>query len=255
MQDIVILPTYDRPEMLWLCLEYLSKCPDTRWTQIRIYVDAHIGEKPPRDEIEEVLEKFPRLSIQIGFRHPHQYPGNSYNLMMAYKDAYHSEAERVYLVEDDVLIHPEFFRWHRMMHTGQMLGCSIAVQNPGHGAYASLGVCFKREMLHLILPHCRPAYFQNMRNYCKAVFAPSKFDCEQDGLWARVLAGHPVVWAPYPFAQHVGWYGYHRKKSIRPQGTLDERYAQVLETLTTPAILHQQMRDFGDIVPLEIRGN
>ena len=79
------------------------------------------------------------------------------------------------------------------------------------------------------------------------MFPPSPFDCEQDGLFARVLKGHPVVWAPVPLAQHVGWYGYHRKKSVRPHGTLDERYRQVKQVLTSQILLQGWMHDFGDI--------
>jgi len=252
MQDVVIIPTYDRPELLWLCLDYLSKCPDSVHVPIRIYVDAHIGQPPPpREDITAVVEKFPTLSIQVAYRASHPYPGNSHNVLMAYKDAYESEASYVFLVEDDVLIHPQFFTWHRYVQNGsKAIGCSIAVTNPGHGAYASLGVCFKRERLQLVMPHCKAAYFQDMRGYCRAHFPPSRFDCEQDGLFARVLAGHPVVWAGTPYAQHVGWYGYHRPRSVRPQGTLEDRYFQVKQALRTTQSIRKVSRDFRDIQPL-----
>lgn len=253
MQDVVIIPTYDRPEMLWLCLEYLARTPEGRTMSIRVVVDAHIGQPPPsRKEIDTVLEKFPQLSLQVGYRQPHSFHGNSYNVLMAFKEAHEMNAGYVYLVEDDVLIHPDFFLWHRWMHSSnQGIGCSIAVKNPGHGAYASLGVCFRRERLAMMLPHCRTAYFQNMRDYCHAHFPPSPFDCEQDGLWARVLVGTPVVWADAPLAQHVGWYGYHRKKSVRPHGTLDQKFAQVKTTLGNHTILRAWSKDFDDILPLQ----
>jgi hypothetical protein len=248
MPDVVIIPTYDRPEMLWLCLEYLAKSPQSSEVQIRVYVDAHIGHsRPNKEEIEMVLGKFPQLSLQVGYRVAHQFPGNSYNLLMAYKDAFETEAEFVFLIEDDVLISPTFFVWHWTQHAIQALSCSIGVQNPGHGAYASLGVCFRRTVLKLLMPHCRAGYFQNVRLYCRSVFPPSPFDCEQDGLIARVLRGHQVQWADDPVAQHVGWYGYHRPRSIRPEGTLIERYEQVKTALSNNGILQSVMRDFGDI--------
>jgi hypothetical protein len=251
MSDLVLIPTFDRPEMLWLCLEALARCPTGDPLAIRIYVDAHIGQPPPpKDEIVRVVERFPQLSVQIAYRASHPYPGNSYNVLMAYKDAYESDAPHVFLVEDDVIVFPPFFTWHRVMHLTQSLGCSIAIENPGHGAYASLGVCFKRETLGLVVPHCRTAYFQDMRGYCRAHFPPSKFDCEQDGLFARVLKGFPVAWALIPVAQHVGWYGYHRPKSIRPHGTLEERYVQVTKTLSNAQALRRVTREFKDIFPL-----
>jgi hypothetical protein len=251
MQDVVVIPTFDRPEMLWLCLDYLSFCPDSRELCFRIYVDAHVGQVTPREEIEEVLAKFPHLMVEVFYREPHLYQGNSYNVLMAYKDVFiQTMAQYVFMVEDDVLIHREFFSWHRLMHSGRKIGCSIAVENPGHGAYASLGVCFRREVLQMVLPHCHAAYFTNMRVYCKDKFPPSRFDCEQDGLFARMLKGERVVWAPTPYAQHVGWYGYHRRKSIRPFGSLEERYGQVKHALSNGNTLRKWVRDFGDIQPL-----
>ena len=254
MQDFVIIPTYDRPEMLWLCLEHLThtpQAPSSSILQCRIYVDAHIGQPPPpKAEIEAVIEKFPRLSFQMVYRTPHPYHGNSYNVLMAFKDAAEMDVEYVYLLEDDVIVDTDFFSWHHVVHLDQKLGCSIAVQDPEHGGYASLGVCFKRKTLQLIAPHCRPAYFQNMRSYCRQHFPPSPFDCEQDGLWSRVLQGHRILWAPVPYAQHVGWYGYHRRKSIRPFGSLEQRYLQVKLALSSTAHLRAWERDFGDIQPL-----
>jgi hypothetical protein len=247
MQDVVIVPTFDRPEMLWLCLEYLANSPDSKSVDIWVYVDSHTQQKPPRGEIEQVLEKFPDLSLHVGFQQPHDFHGNSYNLLTAYKAAYETTAQYVFMVEDDVLIHPGFFEWHRHQHAHRHLGCSIAVKNPGHGAYASLGVCFRREMLRLVLPHTHGVYFRDMRKYCREKFPPSRFDCEQDGLFARVLNGHQVVWASTPLAQHVGWYGYHRRRSRRPHGTLTERYRQVKYALAHSDVLKRWARDFGDI--------
>lgn len=247
MQDVLIIPTFDRPELLWLCLEYLVASPESRNLEVRVYADCHVEQAPPQEEIEAVLGMFPQLSVRTVFRPPHEYNGNSYNLLMAYRDAFESLAQHVFMIEDDVLIHPQFFTWHRAQHLGRHLGCSIAVENPGHGVYASLGVCFRREILRNLMPHCRPEYFQNMRGYCKAKFPPSKFDCEQDGLLARILSGQPVVWATEPMAQHVGWYGYHRKRSIRPTGTLLQRYEQVKRVLSNRDILQSWVRDFGDI--------
>jgi len=254
VQDLVIIPTYERPEMLWLCLEHLAGSPDHHTVQIQVYVDNHIGQAPPPvQEIVEVVQKFRQLDIRVKARQPHQFHGNSLNVMMAYKDAYETDAKLVFLIEDDVLIHPQFFAWHRQQHE-QKIGCSIGVvREKQHGPYASLGVCFRRETLKLLVPHCRVEYFQNLRGYCRKYWPPSlPWDCEQDGLWCRLLIGHHIVWSPTPMAQHVGWYGYHRKKSIKPHGTLEQRFAQVQEVLTNAAVLRVWQKDFGDVLPLAI---
>jgi hypothetical protein len=253
VQDLLIVPTFDRPEMLWLCLEHIAKSHGTKDVLTVVYVDAHVGHMPPRDEIEQVIAKFPQLSIRVIYRQPHTFHGNSFNVMMAFKDAYHTKAEHVFMIEDDVMVHPDFFLWHRQQHADQALGCSIGVvKEPQYGHYASLGVCFQRDMLRLIVPHCQVAYFSNLRAYCKTRFPPSKTDCEQDGVFCRVLEGLPVAWPLVPYAQHVGWYGYHRKKSVRPQGDLYARYQQVKYVLTNPVVLRQWVKDFGDIKLLQL---
>ena len=97
----------------------------------------------PGSDIEEVLGKFPQLPLQVGYRPPHQYPGNSYHVLMAYRDAYETDAEHVFLIEDDVLIHPEFFDWHRVMHAERELGCSIAREESGPWSLCFLGGVFQ----------------------------------------------------------------------------------------------------------------
>jgi hypothetical protein len=240
--------------MLWLCLEHIARSPDSKHLSVMVYADAHVGHTTPREEIEQVVDKFPHLNIQVGFRNPHPFHGNSFNVLMAFKDAFYEPQVRyVFMIEDDVMVHPQFFQWHWTAHAAKTLGCSIGViKEPQYGPYASLGVCFRREMLGLIVPHCQVAYFHNLRMYCKTRFAPSKFDCEQDGLFCRVLIGHSIAWPPIPYAQHVGWYGYHRKKSIRPVGTLAERYYQVKHVLTSATALRQWVKDFGDIKVLQL---
>lgn len=252
MQDIVIVPTYDRPEMLWHCLQYIAKCPDANKLVIWVAVDHHADQPPPpKQDIEQVTAQFPHLAVLTQWRKSHRYHGNSYNLLTAYKDAYEVEAERVFLVEDDVFVRPEFFAWHRMKHQ-EGFGCSIGVvKEPHHGWYASLGVGFTRETLKLIVPHCTPAYYANMRSYCRRTFPSTTEDCEQDGLWCRVLRHERVAWAYEPLCQHVGWYGYHRQKSIRPVGTLVEKYDQVKRALRSPTVLMDWSRDFNDVVPLQ----
>jgi hypothetical protein len=257
MQDIVIVPTYDRPEMLWLCLEHLAAARGGEQVHVWVYVDAHVNqERPPRSEIIAVAKKFSQLTIDVVFREPHKYSGNSFNVLSAYMEALQTDARYVFLVEDDVMIHPAFFDWHYRQHYGQRLGCSIAMAKGPRQVYASLGVCFRREMLRMLVPHCQHAYFVGMREYIRRSFEPKHqkppLDCEQDGLIARVLEGHRVVWAQMPLAQHVGWYGYHRARSARPRGSLEDRYRQIKHVLSDDRLLRVWSKDFQDIVPLQL---
>jgi len=252
-KDIVIVPTYDRPEMLWLCLEHLTASRGSGEVRVKVYVDAHEGlVLPYREEIARVVKKFPKLRTELIYRQPHSFHGNSFNVLMAYKEAYESDARYVFMVEDDILVQPDFFEWHRTQHAQADLDCSVGVEKrPEHAHYASLGVCFRRQVIAKVLPHCRPGYFGNMTSYCRSQFKPSKWHCEQDGVWCRVLDPNSIAWPTTPVAHHVGWYGYHRQKSVRPKGTLEERYQQVRGVLQNPALLSAWSRDFVDVTPVQ----
>jgi len=251
MQDVVVLPTFDRPEFLWLCLDHIAACAEHKELDIRVHVDAHHHHQPPMSDILEVLEHFPQLHTSLHVRRTHDYAGNSYNLLMGYKDAYESGSTLVFLIEDDVMVKSNFFTWHRLVQAERWPVVSIGAPRPAHGVYASIGVCFSRSLLSLLLPHCQHAYFSDMREYCQREFGKSPFDCEQDGLIARVLMGNTVIWADEPVCQHVGWYGYHRMHSQRPTGGLEKRYATIKHVLSNPSVLRRWVKDFDDIAPLE----
>jgi len=250
VRDILIIPTFNRPELLWLCLDYISACPEYGELDIKVYLDAHYKRQSRLNETKEVLKKF-NDNVKLYVRQPNGYRGNSYNLMMAYSDAFHSKAEYVFMVEDDVMISSHFFEWHKQAQLVNPV-CSVAGKNPGHGVYCSIGVCFNREMLEPIVKHCVHEYFKDMGGYCRANFPPSPFGTEQDGLIARVFNGKKAVWANPPEAQHIGWYGYNRPHGIRPIGNLNDKYKKVKEVLYNKEELQKCVKDFGDIEPLKI---
>jgi hypothetical protein len=226
VQAVVLIPAFDRPEMVWLCLDHLAQCPEVRDVEIRVCIDRR-ADHAPLSEFARVVEAHADLDIELRFTPPHAHPGNSFNVLSSCRDAWRAGFGRIYLVEDDVMVSPEFFAWHERVHAEAQPSASVGIANPGHGAYASLGVCLPAWAVGEIMEHAVRAYFRNMRGYCQFAFPPSPFDCEQDGLIARVLAGCVVAWADPPIVSHVGWYGYHRRQTRRPTGTLEERYGYV----------------------------
>jgi len=233
----VLIPAFDRTEMLMHCLDHLARCPEVRNVTIRVCIDRRAGHAP-LNEFAAIQEWNKDLDVELRFTGPHMHHGNSFNVLTSLRHAYaDSEFDLFYVVEDDVLVSPEFFTWHERIQRDVRPAASIGVRNPGHGAYASLGACLPRVTVEAILEHAVLAYFRDMRGYCRFAFPPSPFDCEQDGLIARVLAGRKVAWANPPIVSHVGWYGYHRKNNKRPDGRLEERYHQVREALADPVLL------------------
>src|SRR5208282_4467835 len=136
-RDIVLLPTYFRPEYLQLCLEHLVKAEGITSKEIWILQDHHLNDEyihaVEENWTQEVLASWkPYTALDIKFiRLPfHITPGNSRNVLEGYRRAYHTDAQFVYLVEDDVFVQPDFFQWHEAVQADGDYYCSIA-----HGCY------------------------------------------------------------------------------------------------------------------------
>lgn len=265
MKSIVICTTYNRPQYLRLCLEYLQQAEGIDSKEIWICIDR--GRVLYRD-ICEILNDFPRLHFHTFVREPHSYHGNTYNTMEAYKDAYASNAKFIYLVEDDVLVRPDFFKWHEAVQSRNDFFCSIAYKCIRNGEartdvsdetayftsrrdYASIGVCWKREKLAFVIEHAKPEYYSDLPGYIAQRFPNNRFsDCftEQDGIIMRILdeIKGKIVWPYTPRAYHIGFSGYNR-----PRGK-HLTYNELCDIIHDSDKVHLEDRDFNDIEPIPL---
>ena len=268
--DVVIIPTFSRPEFLWACLDRLAACPEVGNVKIWVVADHHLGHPPAIAEITRVVERFAHLPIVLTERWPHEYDGNSFNVLEAYRQAFETGCEFVFQLEDDVLVSPDFLTWHYRTQAAGDWFCSVSCKNPfqvvagdagdyytSAGDFSSYGVCFNRQSLAEILEHARPEYYGRMTEYVVEHFPNSVFGLswtEQDGLIRRVLmAGNrPAAWSTVPRSQHAGWYGYHRGNGPRPGGHLEQRYQRLLDILNTPGEIERLSVDFNDLEPLHV---
>jgi hypothetical protein len=269
----VIIPTYYRPELLYLCLERVLGNPGAG-REIWLAQDRHAGDLPrhtrDEEETESVVASFrTRLNLRRVVRPPHGYPGNSHNVLEAYRAAYQTDARYVYLIEEDVLVTEDFFRWHEAVQGRGDYFCSVAyrcTRNPrvrhsddpaGYlecdGDYASIGVCWRRTNLAAVVRHATADYYGDPEGYVRARFPGSGLPpgaAEQDGLIQRLLIadGRPAAWASLPRAYHVGVWGYHRPAGVRFAGTLKERVHAMREAATSTAALRGLSRDpYNDV--------
>lgn len=245
MKEIVIIPAWRRPDFLkaaltrllvaddgipeyWICLDrgYLATLfPVTSWFKKQLGRRARIGARM------------------------HVYKGNSYNVLMSYRDALAEGADVVHLVEEDILVGADYFDFHRRAHelapdTFSVSACRnqqfVMGHEPPeddtavwrHAAYQSLGVSFRRERLRAVLPHLKPAYFSKPVAYCRNWFphtAINPSNAEQDGLLHRLSenAGLSSTYAAVPRAYHAGFTGYHRRGKL-PPGGVDARAERIL---------------------------
>lgn len=265
--DVVLVPTYNRPELLHLCLEALAACPGIEDKIIHVRHDNHNGAAARADVAVGVVNRFrPKLSIDFATSIAHSYHGNTFNVMEGYRAAYETGARQVFLIEDDVLVCNDFFRWHAGVHANHKLMCSVGWHCLRRGPeiprgdedplpyflskadYASVGVCWQREMLEHLLAHATTFYYKNLTGYLKEHFPSNRFgDCftEQDGLIMRLLdiVKAPVAWPYRRRCHHVGIYGYHRPSGYRPgqaAGTGTNRLETAIEE--TRGIINDPVR-------------
>ncbi len=279
MKDVVLVPTYLRPEYLQICLEHLAQTtatatPKEFWICADRRPDDEHRYKIILDWQNDVMSAW-RGTLPIRFVQGaiHQFSGNSFNVLESYKKAYKEPGVRnVYLVEDDVFVTPDFFRWHEMAAEVEPDAmCSIAyrcsrnheartdVTDPGAyfttaRDYASIGVRWTREKLGPVLEHAREEYYADQSGYIRRVFAGNRFEgdfAEQDGKIMRVMWNTRgfTVWPYVPRCFHLGWYGYHRPNGKRPDGFLETKIGAIKGIISDPVKLKLAAPDFGDIEP------
>lgn len=270
--EVVLIPTYKRPEFLFCCVKRI----------LAIEPEMHIAIFPDRGtfydaEFQEAFVQIPGLhkNVQVMLAADHPWHGNTLNTMEAYRWAFNERYDLTYLVEDDVMVHPDFFTWHRAMQDEfPNIFASMAWVFNRHVPieeqelfqpwFYSIGVCFSLGKLELIARHATPNYYADMQGYIREHFADSKINSpldiehyEQDGLIQRILeVDRAQTVAPgITKCSHVGVVGYNRGWSRREaffRGcySFQKRVARVERLIADP---YWRMELFGrDIVEREI---
>jgi len=182
------------------------------------------------------------------------------------------------VIEDDVLVGHDFFRWHEAV---QQLGdyfCSVGwhcIRNPevkpgtdpaayieSERDFSSIGVCWKRERLWEIAKHASVAYYRDLAGYLKGVLPacgiPDGQWTEQAGLIMRILLTTPgakVAWPVVARCAHVGIHGYHRGRGHQFQGSIVQRVEALRAAVQSTEKLVGLSKDpFDDVAALPAVG-
>jgi hypothetical protein len=242
--DLIIIPTFDRPEFLWLCLENLCEIFKDSQNIPVIWVCEDIHADKPKNfttEMEMLVvhrEFQQKLAYDYRVTKPHTTYGNSYNVLNALLTASIYDYRYVYLVEDDVLVAPDFFAWNEAAQSkfkpwascAGRINHSLNFERNGREAidetsrdvnmcrrsvtaYHSWATCFPGSSLNEITAIATTDY---------DTFGPG---LEQDILIQRFIrrTGKTTIWPQVPRAYHMGWYSYHRDGGMKVYGTLEER--------------------------------
>src|ERR1039457_4808016 len=216
-RDIVLVPCWRRPEMLWHCINNLCKADDVQ--------TMHGGFRPDSGYdadniaiIHEFAGRLPSYEMQPAPQCPYRRTKLSANILLGYMQAAALTHRYVYLIEEDIMVGRDFFRWHAAVHSQrESLFCSIAVRNHNRcvqtpddpdgyyltsGDYCSWGVCFDRTVITgLIAPHVNLDYLSHPKRYLRRHFADSRVSLgyvEQASLVRRIqeICARPIAYRP-----------------------------------------------------------
>ena len=221
--DSVIIPAFNRPEFLYLCLEHIKEAEQAETKTYLFTFDFGFDKR-----LYDVIKDFPFTNYVI----EKQYNGNKITKQSANVlnglIAGAMISDNVHLIEDDVFIAKDYFKFQDFAMSLNPF-CSIASINFNkrkdfgdidkyyidRGTYQSIGVCFKSStILTLIKPHYNDSYLINPRQYCLENFKSSLgVDMvEQDGLIHRISEREnaAIIFPEYPRCFHAGLYGKNR---------------------------------------------
>jgi hypothetical protein len=275
-RDVVLIPCWRRPEFLWHCLDNLLRAEGIERMHVLFRPDH--GHDPA---IHEVIAAFaPRLGsyeIDTPVRCPYRRTKQSANVLGGYLLAAAKARALVFMIEEDIMVARDFFRWHYAAHAAEpQLFCSLSTRNHNRPVassddpryyylttldYCSLGVGLSRSIIRsLIAPHVCRDYFRDPAGYCARHFPDSQVGeayVEQDGLIRRIQEAqgerHPIVYPYRPRAFHGGFIGYHR--SGRLAGKLSKRIQEVGRVIYNSETMRQAIEKpehFSDSVPVPL---
>jgi hypothetical protein len=277
--DILLVPCWRRPEMLWHCVDNICKAEGLDSVHVVFRPDS--GFDPDNlTVIREHANRLPSHEIQLAPRCPYRRTKLSANILLGYLNAAARARRHVYMIEEDIMVGRDFFRWHAAVHAQRAgLFCSIAVRNHNRevntpddpdgyylssGDYCSWGVCFDAAVIReRIAPHVNLAYLSRPKRYLRAHFANSRVSLgfvEQASLLRRIQESGslPIAYPATPRAFHAGFYGRNRPGTI--EGPLQERVRRLDGmiydcTAMRSAALSDGYAADSEPVPLDIVGS
>ena len=231
MANTVVMPVCKRPEMLALALEALDRTQAD--LDVRIYADTQTN----LDEVEYTRDVyFPDALIFHAKPHA-QVPSGMWNILGALKAGYHTGSPYVFLVEEDVVVKPDFFDWHmEAQRTGDYLAtCGRRMRNyPQFVMYTNPGACFAHDKLGLVVEHINDDLFSNSRVYMDMTFGSMDESSDlDDGLIRRVARQHQltVKYPESPKCSHIGFRGYRQLDIAQNDGDIATRIAGLRQML------------------------
>lgn len=279
-KSLVIIPVYNRPEFLQVCLNYIQAADGYEDNYYFFAFDA--GSHEDNYDIVKDFEKknalipvfFPIFSRELTRRYSRS---NSYNILDAYRTGYriakNNGLNYIHMIEDDIFIAKDYFYfaaevWKRNPDIFCLSSClnqNLKQELPflpdtvyPYSNYQSLAVSFSLSSLAKIIPHANEMFYENPVEYIRAVI-PKRINTtsamsEQDGLISELIAnfGWTMLYPCVPRATHRGWVSYHRKGTMPKFGTFDEK-VEFIRTRTAKEC-NRLSHDYKDYIEIDFNG-
>ena len=236
--------------MLALSLEAIRRTSQANQLDVRIFVDNTTSER--LEEVRYVRDTyFPEA--MIFHAHPHiQVPSGMWNILQSLKAGFETGAEYVFLIEEDILVRPDFFDWHYTANSqADLATCGRKIPTfPSYNQYTNPGSCFHRAALARIVPHINDEMFQDRRAYYERQWGimdeASDLD---DGMIRRFAKFHglSVIYPETAKCSHIGFRAYNHYMGWTNEGNIQERIANLRKMLPTIDPNGRYTRDFEPI--------
>jgi hypothetical protein len=266
--ELVIVPAWRRPDWLYATLSRLAVAGDGQQTY---WIMMDRGCDPQAGSVAYRWQSSMQAMVRVVHRPNHPYPGNSFNVLEAYREACSTDADLIFLVEEDVFVGADFFTAHRAAHTllpdvFAVSACRnqffpIGAGPPAddaavyrHASYQSLAVSFRPDRLRAVTGHMVHGYYSDQIGYCRSTFPKATIpppNAEQDGLIGRVVEQHrwTTAYMASPRAYHAGFIGYNRAGRALA-GTVEQRAGRLLAM--TADQLNAHARSYRDHVTTDL---
>jgi len=269
MSNVVAIPFHHKPELLWITLDYLKKCPEFENYFILFRPDQN-STRECYDVIHKKMENFSNWRILN--EEPRRGVSNvTYPVLRAMQEASKITDEYFILITEDWRVSNDFFKFYDYVFhhffnenvfscSGWRTECtpykSIPYENDLVFSLNQLsGACemmTKETFKKYIEPHMKDEYYNNIWKYVSSHFpdSPWKKWAEVDGLEGNIQwqiqketgrecrCLRPAV----SRVQHTGFW----QRGICPfKGPLDERIKKIYEVINSKD-LYYKYRDAND---------
>lgn len=233
--------------MLALSLEKISSAnnPDT---DIRIFADTDTN----MPELAYVRDNYaPEALIFRALPHPPALSG-TWNILHALNHAARFATEKVFLIEEDVLVGKHFFDSHRANLTYELFATCGRHHRPDYEKYTNPGSAFHAQSVQMLAEHINNEFFANTKTYLDENFPGTQDDSpHDDGLIRRMIAYHKlqIKIADKPICAHIGFHAYnHYSGYDNRDGSIEHRIAWLREMLPKISRSDRYTRDFETMV-------